>query len=54
MNKKGIAMTAILALAALLLLFGLSAMTDGMIDAQMGQTVTVTASPPPDYDALEQ
>ena len=54
MNKKGVIITAILVFATLFLLFGLSAMTDGMIDAQMGQSVTVTASPPPDYDALEQ
>lgn len=48
MNKKGVIMTAILALAAALLLFGLSAMTDGMIDAHMGKPVSITASPPPE------
>ncbi len=54
MNKKGFIAVLVLAILAAALLGGLSAMTDGMIKDHMGKAVTVTSSPPPDYDFLEE
>lgn len=53
MNRKGIAAFLSLLLLIALMLFGLSWMTEGMVQSRMDTVVTVTATPEPVWDEEE-